>query len=156
VQDALGFGGNPDLFVDVMHSGFLPGAFFDLVEPGGSNFILGATFSFWWVDSGTGIPTDVNNDKRLDVAFRDIYYDDAFGWADDGVSDFDIETVVLHEAGHGLSQGHFGKIFGTIANQAIHFAPRAVMNASYSGVQRVPTGTDNAGHCANWGSWPGN
>ena len=64
----------------------------------------------------------------------------AFTWADDGVSHFDIETVALHEAGHGLSQGHFGKIHGTVANGKIHFSPRAVMNAAYSGVQRAPDG----------------
>ena len=45
-------------------------------------------------------------------------------------STYDIETVALHEAGHGLSQGHFGKAFRTVKNGKLHFSPRAVMNAA--------------------------
>ena len=69
---------------------------------------------------------------------------------------FDIETVALHEAGHGLSQGHFGKKFRTDKNGKIHFSPRAVMNASYSGIQTEILKTDNAGHCSIWANWPQN
>jgi hypothetical protein len=64
--------------------------------------------------------------------------------------------VALHESGHGLSQGHFGKAFGTDANGKIHFSPLAVMNAAYSGVQQDLKGSDNAGHCSVWASWPNN
>ena len=66
----------------------------------------------------------------------------------------DVETVALHETGHGLSQAHFGQIFGTFSNQRIHFAPLAVMNAAVSVQQHTLRGTDNAGHCSIWGSWP--
>ncbi|MDH3735275.1 MAG: hypothetical protein OEU54_17220, partial [Gemmatimonadota bacterium] len=125
---------------DIIHGGFIG------LPPG----VLGVTFPFIWVD-GNG-PTDIDNDGNFDYAFAFIFYNSAFPWAIDG--NFDVETVALHEAGHGLGQGHFGKAFGTIANGKIHFAPRAVMNAAYSGVQQSPAGTDNGGHCSIWGSWP--
>ena len=141
VQSLFGFGGTGGWLADITHAGFLPGAFFDAIAPGGSNFILGVTFTFVW--TGTN-----------EVAFREIYYNDNFGW--NTGSTFDIETVALHEAGHALSQGHFGKAHRTDANGKIHFSPRAVMNASYSGVQTSIGKTDKAGHCSNWGNWPNN
>ncbi|MGH7477498.1 MAG: hypothetical protein ACRELD_14625 [Longimicrobiales bacterium] len=152
VQALLGFGGVFGWVADLTHAGWLPGAFFDVLAPNGSTFILGVTFTLVWVD-GAGNPTDIDRDGRADVAFREIYYNDAFPWAVQG-GHIDVETVALHEAGHGLSQGHFGRIFRTDANGAIHFAPRAVMNAAYSGVQHAPTGTDSGGHCSIWSSWP--
>ncbi len=62
----------------------------------------------------------------------------------------------MHEAGHGLSQGHFGKLIQTNSNGLFHFAPKAVMNAGYTGPQKTLAGTDNAGYCGNWASWPNN
>jgi hypothetical protein len=150
VQNILGQGGNGSLFTDLMHAGFLPGEFFDALTPGGSDFILGVTFTFTWVSGGTA--TDIDNNGKADVAFREIYYNDAFSWKIG--STFDVQTVALHEAGHGLSQAHFGEAFRTDANGMIHFDPRAVMNAAYSGVQRTIAKTDEAGHCSNWASWP--
>lgn len=49
VQSLLGFGGLPFPAADLAHAGFLPGAFFDFLAPGGSNFILGVTFTFVFV-----------------------------------------------------------------------------------------------------------
>ena len=54
----------------------------------------------------------------------------------------------------GLSQAHFGKLFRTDANGKLHFTPRAVMNAGYTGIQQQIGKTDNAGHCSNWANWP--
>lgn len=152
ISAVFGFGGTPNFEVDLQHCGFLPGAFFNILAPGGSNFILGVTFTFIWVD-GDNNPTDIDNNGKGDVAFREIYYNDNFSWNTDGRR-FDIETVSLHEAGHGLSQGHFGKAFRTEAGGKLHFSPRAVMNAAYSGVQRSINQTDEAGHCSNWARWP--
>jgi len=151
VQYLLGYGGVPGWAADLTQAGWLPKAFFNAIAPGGGNFILGATFTFIWTD-GNG-PTDQDNNGRNDTAFREVYYNNAFPWAID--ANYDVETVVLHEAGHGLSQGHFGDIFRDGAG-GLHFAPRAVMNAAYSGVQQELTGTDIGGHCTNWGSWPNN
>lgn len=151
VQYLLGFGGIEGVAADVTHGGFLPAGFFDELAPGGSNYILGVTFTFLWVDE-TGTPTDINNDNKFDTAFREIYYNDIFSWAID--ANYDVETVALHEMGHGLSQAHFGDIFRDGGKGKLHFAPRAVMNAAYTGVQHKLTGTDNGGHCSIWGNWP--
>jgi len=148
VQYLLGFGGFPDWFADLTHGGWLPPAFFDAIADGGGGFILGVTFTFTW----TG--TDFDNNGLPDVAFREIYYNDDFNWTiDDNASVIDVESIALHEAGHGLSQAHFGTAFRS-KNGKLHFAPRAVMNASYSGIQRKIRKTDNAGHCSIWDLWP--
>ncbi|MEB2779593.1 hypothetical protein [Algoriphagus persicinus] len=137
-------------FTDIMHSGFNT-TVADAVFGPGSN-VLGVTFTFLWLD---GIePTDIDNNGKDDVAFRDIYYNDAFSWADG--SNIDVETVVLHETGHGLSQAHFGELFLSEANDKFHFSPRAVMNAGYTGIQTNIGKTDQASHCSNWGAWPNN
>lgn len=149
VQALLGFGGG--LVVgDVMHAGWLPAAFFDLLAPGGSASILGVTFTLQFTAG------DLDGDGQPDLAAREIYYNDAFAWNTTGQGGPDVETVALHEAGHSLSQAHFGTIFLNPNSGKVVFAPRAVMNAVYSGVQRSLRGTDNAGHCGLWGSWPQN
>lgn len=157
IQWIFGFGGSPPFPIpaDVVHAGWLPGAFFDILAPGGGSFILAVTFTSIWVDVSDPaniIPTDIDHNFRTDTASREIYYNDNFPWADG--NHFDIETVALHEVGHGLSQGHFGEVFLSPGNNRLHFDPRAVMNASYSGIQTELTGTDAGGHCANWASWP--
>jgi hypothetical protein len=152
VQWLLGYGGQPAFFPVITHAGWLPAGFFDFIVPNGSQFILGVTFTFFWTEGGE--LTDIDGNNKLDVALKEIYYNDAFPW--NIGSTFDVETVAHHEAGHALSQAHFGDIFGTNANGKIHFAPRAVMNAAYSGVQTSPTGTDIGGHCSNWAQWPNN
>lgn len=152
VSAILGYGGSINYVADVVHSGWLPGEFFDLIappegdEPGGSEYILGVTFTIQYVDS------DFDNNGKIDVAWREIYYNDSFAWNDG--SRYDVETIALHETGHGLSQAHFGKAF--INKGGLHFSPRAVMNAAYSGVQTSINKTDNAGHCSNWADWPNN
>ncbi|KPM47459.1 hypothetical protein [Jiulongibacter sediminis] len=154
VSSSLGFGGDITLDADIQHSGFLPRAFFDALAPGGGDFILGVTFTLLWQD-GAGNFTDIDNNGKLDVAFREIYYNDKFSWNTDGNS-YDLETIALHESGHALSQAHFGKAFRSGGNGKLHFSPRAVMNAAYSGVQRDLKSTDHSGHCSNWSSWPNN
>lgn len=138
-----GLGGSPFVFADVQHAGWR-----DIDFMGG---VLGATFTFGFTDAN-GF-TDVNNDGLADAAFREIYYDPSWNWADDGAASIDIETVAVHEAGHGLSQGHFGTV--RIKNDGtLKASPRAVMNALYSGPFRSLAGTDNGGHCSNWANWP--
>ena len=140
-------------FTDVMHSGFNT-TVTDAVFGAGSN-VLGVAFTFNWLDPATGEFSDIDSNGKTDVAFRDIYYNNRYNWVI-GTGGIDVETVVLHEAGHGLSQGHFGKLFTSNGNDKFHFAPRAVMNAGYTGVQRTILATDNAGHCSNWSQWPNN
>ena len=149
----LGMGGSFGYVADVVHSGWMPAPFFDAVAPGGSGFILGVTFTIIFTDED-GNPVDTDNNGAIDVAWREIYYNDAFTWKDGAT--YDVETIALHEAGHGLSQGHFGKAFADAGKGRLHFSPRAVMNAAYSGVQREIGATDNGGHCSNWAQWPMN
>ena len=130
------------LAADIVHAGWLPTGL-----PVG---VLAVTFTF--VFTGPGGATDIDNNKRADAAWKEIYYNDRYIWRING--NVDVETVALHEAGHGLGQAHFGKAFATVSNNKLHFAPRAVMNAGYSGIQQELAGTDNGGHCTNWGSWP--
>jgi hypothetical protein len=153
VQWLLGMGGVPGWYADITQAGWLPGVFFDEIGgPGGSTYILGVTFTFIWVDSVTGEPTDMDNNKKDDVAFREIYYNNYFQW---GIgTHYDVETVVLHETGHGLSLGHFGKLIRTYANGKFHFAPLAVMNAGYTQIQHDLKGTDIASFCSIWAHWP--
>ncbi|MBN1967480.1 MAG: hypothetical protein JW910_22690 [Anaerolineae bacterium] len=151
VQWLLGFGGTPYWVADVTFGGWLPGSFFDAIEAGGSQYILGVTFTLIWVDDVTGVPTDMDSNGKNDVAFREIYFNNNFAWAIG--NHYDVETIALHEAGHGLSQGHFGEAFRT-GNGKLQFNPRALMNAAYSGIQTTVSATDNGGHCSIWGSWP--
>jgi hypothetical protein len=153
VAQLLGFNGSYDYVADVVHCGWLPGSFFDLLAPDGSEFILGVTFTIIFTDDN-GEPVDTNNDGKSDVAWREIYYNDDFVWKDG--STYDVETVALHESGHGLSQAHFGQAFLDGGSGALHFSPRAVMNAAYSGVQITIKSSDNAGHCSLWAEWPSN
>ncbi len=138
-----GLGGSPFVFADVQHAGWR-----DINFAGG---ILGVTFTFVFVDAD-GNPTDIDGNKVGDAAFREIYYDPSFTWRNNG-GNIDVQTVSLHEQGHGLSQDHFGMVF--LKNDgSLAAAPRAVMNALYAGPLRQLLGSDIAGHCSNWGAWP--
>lgn len=156
-----GADGGDTVVADVQHAGWLE------LEAGGTTIAF--TAPFIWVD-GMGNPTDIDNNRMLDYAFADIYYD-AFCqgcavpgpwlWTvdddvnDPGVLDIDIETVALHESGHGLSQAHFGTGFFTPGNDPfLHQAPNSVMQAAYVNPLPVLQGPDRGGHCSLWGSWP--
>ena len=130
---------------DILHAGFV------LLPPG----VLGMTLPFAFTGSD-GHFTDIDGDGRVDYAFAVIVYQADEGFWGIDVTDFpfvDFESVAFHETGHGLGQAHFGKAFINKAGK-VQISPRAVMNAGYSGLQQSLTGTDMAGHCSDWGSWP--
>ena len=140
----LGGGGGPCPAADIVHAGF--GTIVDpifLPPP-----IIAAAFTFIFLP-----PTDIDNNGKIDVALREIYYTFNFPWGINTNFPIDVETIALHEAGHGLSQAHFGTLFQTDKNGKFHFSPRAVMNAGYTGVQQQLARTDEGGHCSNWASW---
>ena len=155
IAAVLGYPGSFDYVADIVQAGWLPREFFDFLAPNGSASILGVTFTINFFDEN-GEVADSNNDGKGDVAWREIYYNDRFRWSDGGAPGIDIETVSLHEAGHGLSQAHFGKGFRTLANGKLHFAPQAVMNATYFEIQTEIDGSDKGGHCSIWANWPNN
>jgi hypothetical protein len=154
VEYLLGYGGSPLRVSDIVHAGWLPKRFFDRISWGRGDSVLAVTFTAVFIDEN-GFLTDINGDGRLDVAFREIYYNDYFSWGIDvETNPYDVETVALHESGHGLSQNHFGKIFRTNPNDKLHYVPFAVMNAVISRQAQALEASDNGGHCSIWGSWP--
>lgn len=161
IQAWEGLGGS-DIYVapgTILHAGITSPDFFEAIF--GPSNVIGVTFTLIWIDGPGGDPTDIDNNGKNDVAVKEIYInnDPDINWQDEpndelGNGILDFETVVLHEVGHGLSQGHFGKAFAN--NGGLHFAPYALMNAGYTIGNRMVTGTDEAGHCSNWESWPEN
>jgi hypothetical protein len=136
-------------FADVTHAGWLPAGFFDAVFPNGSRFVLAVTFTFIFIDD-EGNPTDVDRNRRADVAFRETYYNRGFPWGTGGnPNNVDIQSVAIHEFGHGLGLAHFGKLF--IKNTGVlQFAPKAIMNGAYVAEDREIRGSDNASFCHIW------
>ena len=151
---------------DINDVGFIPGAVFDLVfGAGASQNTVAVTVTFSFIQVGPGgqpildpdgnpIPTDVDGDRRFDTAFKEIWFNDALPYSTAGAPGFiDIESAALHEHGHALELGHFGKIAGDPKTGKLHVSPRAVMNAASLGVQRSLLGSDNAAICGNFASW---
>lgn len=159
VQFIVGSGGSDlVIFGSIAHAGIASSNFFDAIF-GPNNNVLGVTFTFRW-DDDNGVPTDIDKNGKYDTALSEIYINEGYNWQDapndvlwDDIIDF--ETVVLHEVGHGLSQGHFGTAFRT-SNGSLHFAPYALMNAGYTIGNRHVEETDKSGHCSIWANWPVN
>ncbi|WP_054716667.1 hypothetical protein [Marinifilum fragile] len=139
-----GFGGSLAILADVQHAGWRDIAF----TPG----VLGVTFTFIFTDANG--PTDIDGNGKYDVAFREIYYDPFWLWNVDGTN-IDVETIALHELGHGLSQAHFGNL-SIKKDGTFKASPRAVMNALYFEPFTELQGADIGGHCSIWGEWPHN
>ncbi|MCI0711689.1 MAG: hypothetical protein L0154_16150 [Chloroflexi bacterium] len=140
---------------DITHIGFLGvGPIF----AEGTN-VLSVSYTLYWFDE-QGHSSDIDNNGKADVAFRETYYNDQFEWSDNGVEGlqpdgtfiFDFPTVAIHEAGHGLSAGHSGSI--GFKRGILVANPRAVMNAVYINPLRELTGRDNGIYCSNWAQWP--
>jgi hypothetical protein len=152
------FAGGDPFVADIVELGFLPAFVFEgVLGPGAGTSVLGVAFTFVFIDEN-GDPTDINNDGFSDVALKEIWYNDDFLWTTDpNGTGVDIETVALHENGHALGFGHFGKISVTNYledNAKLHVSPRAVMNAIILGTQRDLLGTDQASYNSIYGNWP--
>ena len=123
--------------------------------------VLGVAFTLFWTDANGNL-TDIDGNGKFDVAFREIYYNDEYDWADNGLEGtqpdgtrlFDFPTVAIHEAGHGVSAAHFGNI--GVQKGVLVARPRAVMNAIYGGTLRHLLGRDVGSLCSNWAQWPNN
>lgn len=154
-------GGSPFVVADIQYGGWLE------VEYGGPT--IAATHTFIWVDD-EGNPTDIDRNGLIDVAFREIYFDKtcqacagAPNWTwevhngiNDPGFDIDIESISLHETGHGLSQAHFGTGFVRDKDGALYETSNSVMAAAYAGPRTDLQGSDSGGHCTIWGEWPQN
>src|SRR5690606_25913667 len=62
---------------DVTQVGFLG---VSNIFPTGTN-TLGVTYTLFWTDA-QGNLTDIDNNGKIDVALREIYYNDQYEWAD--------------------------------------------------------------------------
>lgn len=152
-------GGSPYVVADLQFGGWQE------VEYAGAT--IAATHTFIWIDD-EGNPTDIDGNGAIDVAWREIYFDAIcqacvpvtfWNWEiDDGIDEpgreIDIESITLHEAGHGLSQAHFGIGFVRF-DGTLYETSDAVMAAAYAGPRIDLQGADQGGHCSNWASWPG-
>jgi len=94
--------------------------FTELFGSAGVN-IIGVTYTFVWIEDGAY--TDIDLNGKLDVAFREIYYNNGFFWSLDGPAwnrrrDRRRDDRLHETEGHGLSQAHFGKVFIDAERQA--------------------------------------
>jgi hypothetical protein len=169
-QWIFGLGGSQSVWADITHAGWQPAEFFDAIVPGGSGFILAVTFTYGFVDSSNN-PTDIDHNGLFDVAFREVYYNNTQHWGIDPLQPWgppppgdpdpclqppvDVETVALHESGHGVSIDHLGKAFIDGGKKGkIHLAPYALMNPVLWSLQQDLEGIDKAAFCSIWARWP--
>ena len=106
----------------------MPASYFEALKEGGGATILGVNCSFGFVPPSSDVsigPNDLldeNNDGFDDFAMCEIYFNDYFTW---GIgTDYDIETVFLHELGHSIGLGHSNSL-------------NSIMDPYYSGVSRT-------------------
>jgi hypothetical protein len=151
---------------DIVHGGWEPEEFFEGIRTGGSDEILGITFTFFFVDDqdtadpNDDVPTDIDNNGKFDTGLAEIYYNPVFIYTNRGAPNFvDFFSVLAHESGHALGLAHFGKLFVTKKAAAdgiqiadIKFAPKALMNAVYVTGRDEITGSDNGSFCQLWAS----
>lgn len=123
-------------FANIIIGGWLPQEYFESLETGGGTSILGVTWIFGFLPQG-GEPAgpngflDADEDGFDDFAFCEIYFNDYFSWEVNG-SDYDIETVALHEIGHSLGLDHSS-------------SPDAVMYPDYQGLRQELSSDDITG-----------
>lgn len=123
---------------------------------------LAVTLTYYYASFGDEgfVPSDVDGNGKADVAFKEIYFNDAFDWSDNGMEGmqpnnvqlFDLPTVALHEAGHATGAAHFG--YSRPIRDEVVISPLTVMNPIYAGNRRSLTGHDRAVNCSNWAQWP--
>ena len=147
--------GNP--LADISVVGFVPASIMEAVL--GSENVLGVAFSFTFIDeAGEATKSTRGKDDR---AYTEIWFNDGYTWGTEpapGV--IDLESVILHEAGHSLVLGHFGilqEILEDGERVDLVYQPVNTMNALYIGEDRGFLGPNDKGnYCENWGAWPYN
>ena len=134
--------------------------------PASSQFTVGVTITFTFIQvglngqpildpNGNPIPTDIDGNGASDTAFKEVWFNDALAYSTDGAAGrIDIESAALHEHGHGVELGHFGKIIGDPKTGKLHGKPAGGDERGHSAApERSPLGTDNGALCGNYASW---
>lgn len=139
------------------------------VPPSGYStaFTLGFVVTFFYRDIATGALTDIDNDGRADIAFREVYYNGRLQWTSDKqggrfllpqvnqvVPVFSFYNIALHEIGHTLSLDHFGTVGYHKDELVVH--PDTVMRPVATAVQVPFDGIEKrtkAQMCAEWAGW---
>jgi hypothetical protein len=173
-QHMFGFGGSPVTRADITFAGWLPDSFMDAVEmPGSKGLTVPAAFDaadgsvVWGYDvfDPTREYTDVNNDRKLDVAAMEIYFNAEVNYVidDDELGNtlfyIDLESIVLHELGHALGMDHFGRAEiildedGNFVDVVLNRNSVPMMNTNNFFINRELTGSDNASFCGTYASW---
>lgn len=158
---------------DIIHSGWHPMKFFtDLFGEDVGSLILGVTFSFPFVDVATGLPTDIDQNRKLDLGVSEIYYNSGvipangptpapgFYWSNSGAFNFDLIdffSLIGHESGHAFGLAHLGEVFVQKKDLAdglqpgdIKYAPYALMNAGYIAGRNDIANMDRTQFCWIW------
>jgi hypothetical protein len=162
----LPLGANYAQTADIVQGGWMPAQFFRNIAtffgepPASGDAILGITFTFTYVDENNN-PTDLDRNRKDDLALAEIYYNSRHVWDNSGLVDLrvvDFFSVIAHETGHALGLNHLGKIFitgpdvadGSISLSEVKYAPYALMNASYIAGRNDIEGLDRSQFCQIW------
>jgi hypothetical protein len=165
-------GGSFDIAGDIQFGGFMPPAVFDAHRPGGGDFVTAVTYGYVFVDEN-GVPTDINNDGLMDLALKEIYFNNKFPYCVAGSctaankttfpyegfnfpATYSLDGIFAHEFGHGLALNHFNKTSVNLKDNTIKVVPDSLMSTYQPNPQATLKATDNASYCKTWNSWPNN
>lgn len=174
-QHALGWGGQADDFAaDITFAGWVPQGFFDEIGFGPSNglavpvaFDADGQSLVWGLDvfDPSREFSDVDANGKIDLYATEIYFNADSNYVLDDPERantlfyIDLESIVLHELGHGLGMDHFGRS-EVILDEDFNFVdlvvnPNSVslMNTANYFQTRELSGSDIASFCGIYASW---
>lgn len=175
-QRALGWGGQGDDFeADITFAGWVPQGFFDDIGFGPANalavpvaFDVDGQSLVWGLDvfDPSREFSDVDANGKIDLYATEIYFNADSNYVLDDpelantLFSIDVESIVLHELGHGLGMDHFGRSEvildedGNFVDLVVNRNSVPLMNTSNYFQTRELSGSDVASFCgiyANWG-----